>query len=467
MAAHLPTWQLVLDAAHRLGSGGRTFTRDALVREVHRLDPARGDSTIGPVIQGMTVNATGGPKSPGGTPLHRVDRGLYRLTVTSAPIEVEAAAQIAVPATTSQTHSADIALIGCVKTKLDHSAPARDLYVSPLFRQRRRYAEASGLPWFVLSSRWGLVAPDEVIATYDLYLGAQPRSYRTAWGAFVVEQLAAAVGPLADRHVEVHAGDHYRSALDAPLRSHAAVPTNPVPPAGVGETIAWYTSVLGAGPASDVAGWDLVDDETTADDDVEAPERDQGPFTRESPPANPAEAARLVAVLTDPAHRMTPGALLAAGRSQLSGPGLYSWWVDADGAADLTRGAGLPVHEGLIYAGLAGATRWPSGKRSTNTLWSRLAGMHLGGRAELSTFRRTLAGLLRGPLAMTSEDDARLTEWIHAHLQVAPVVVEDADTLGRLEDDVLAELDPPLNLQGMPRTALRARISELRRARDR
>jgi hypothetical protein len=55
-------------------------------------------------------------------------------------------------------------------------------------------------------------------------------------------------------------------------------------------------------------------------------------------------------------------------RADLRVPGLYSWWVDAAGAADLSRGLQLPVHAGLIYAGLAGATRWPSGNHSTNTL---------------------------------------------------------------------------------------------------
>jgi hypothetical protein len=47
---------------------------------------------------------------------------------------------------------------------------------------------------------------------------------------------------------------------------------------------------------------------------------------------------------------------------------------------------------------------------------------------------------------------------------VRTVRYDDRDTLGRLEELVLAEIDPPLNLQGMPRTALRTRLSRLRRA---
>jgi hypothetical protein len=61
MASGEPTWRLVLDAALRLGAGGRSFTREALLREVKRMDPDRGDATIGPTLQGMTANASGGP----------------------------------------------------------------------------------------------------------------------------------------------------------------------------------------------------------------------------------------------------------------------------------------------------------------------------------------------------------------------------------------------------------------------
>ena len=76
---------------------------------------------------------------------------------------------------------------------------------------------------------------------------------------------------------------------------------------------------------------------------------------------------------------------------------------------------------GLIYAGQAGATRWPSGKRSRNTLWGRITGMHLGGAAEFSTFRRTLAAILRLVLSLTAEDDPQLSAWINARLRVIAV----------------------------------------------
>lgn len=138
--------------------------------------------------------------------------------------------------------------------------------------------------------------------------------------------------------------------------------------------------------------------------------------------------------------------------------------MDEDGAADLARGLGLPVAPGLVYAGQAGATHWPSGRRSRNTLWGRIAGMHLGGAAEFSTFRRTLAAILGSVLPLETEDDPRLSTWISEHLRVIAVQVSDADGLGQVESTVLDTLDPPLNLRGRPPSAIRLQLTRLRRA---
>ncbi len=144
-------------------------------------------------------------------------------------------------------------------------------------------------------------------------------------------------------------------------------------------------------------------------------------------------------------------------------PGLYSWWADEQAATDLSSGLGHTIQPGMIYAGLAGATRWPSGKRSSNTLWSRIAGMHLGKRHEFSTFRRTLGAVQAHRQNSETVDEQALTQWMMAHLRVLAAPYEDADTLGRLETEVLRLLDPPLNLQGMPSTPVRRRLTELRR----
>jgi hypothetical protein len=153
-------------------------------------------------------------------------------------------------------------------------------------------------------------------------------------------------------------------------------------------------------------------------------------------------------VLSDRSRALSPQELRAGGHHDLMVPGLYSWWVDDQGAADLSRGLGLPVPDGLIYAGQAGATRWPSGQRTQGTLWGRITGMYLGGAAEFSTFRWTLAAILRPVLGLDTEDDPKLSAWISTHLGVNTVPVPDPDRLAEAETAVLDQLDPPPNLRG-------------------
>ena len=171
----------------------------------------------------------------------------------------------------------------------------------------------------------------------------------------------------------------------------------------------------------------------------------------------------LVELLQSQDAAITPSEFLGGQGAGLRCPGLYSWWVDETGAADLSRGLQHAIQPGLIYAGLAGATRWPSGKRSTNTLWSRIHGMHLGGNHEFSTFRRTLGAVLANEKGLDHIDEHRLTAWMHEHLRVIAVPYHDANSLGTLEEAVLRTIDPPLNLRGMSPTSIRARVSELRR----
>ncbi|GEN80509.1 GIY-YIG nuclease family protein [Actinotalea fermentans] len=177
------------------------------------------------------------------------------------------------------------------------------------------------------------------------------------------------------------------------------------------------------------------------------------------PPATP---DALVAALRDAGAALSPSQLRALDRRSLASPGLYSWWVDERGAADLSRGLGHPLGAGLIYAGQAGASRSRSAKPSTNTLAGRLVGMHLGGRARMSTFRRTLGSIL-WPGWGGEADEELLTRWMDDHLRVIPVPVPDGATLDALETAVLARLDPPLNLAKMTRTDLRADLTRLRR----
>lgn len=326
----------------------------------------------------------------------------------------------------------DVVLVGCVKTKLGSSAPAKDLYVSPLFRKARAYAEAAAPRWFILSAEHGLLEPETVIEPYDRRLSDTSADYRRTWGRQVLQSLRETLGSLDGLAIEVHAGSSYVDAIRDGLVRGGADVTEPLVGLGMGSRLAWY----------DVAR-PLTGVEVSA---VEAP-----------------DVQTLVERLLNLADARTPAAVLATRGEGLGEAGLYSWWVDSEGAADLTTGLGHIVRPGMIYVGLAGATRAASGRPSTNTLWGRLHSMHLKGTHEFSTFRRSLGAVLAESLGWDGIDEAQLSDWMSAHLRVVTVLVRDRNRLEALESGVLQRLDPPLNISKVPRNDLRQELSALRR----
>ena len=137
--------------------------------------------------------------------------------------------------------------------------------------------------------------------------------------------------------VEIHAGQAYRAALDAPLRirgtyDHAACRSVARPAARV-------VSRSGAGGVT-------------------------GERRRVATDAEVAAALRDL----DAKPRRVAASDWPADLPAVDQPGLYSWWIDDEGASTLSRGIGLQVAPGQIYAGLTGATRWPSGTRVKATL---------------------------------------------------------------------------------------------------
>ena len=169
--------------------------------------------------------------------------------------------------------------------------------------------------------------------------------------------------------------------------------------------------------------------------------------------------------LSDLTQAIAPRELSGPDRHLLNGPGLYSWFVDADGASDLSRGLGEPVEGGLVYVGQTGGARWPSGDASAATLPSRL-GQHARGRRSASTLRWTLGVILDAAYGRELGRE-ELTRWIAEHLKIVPVVVEDSDSLLDLERQVVEALDPPLNLDHVGLTDVRRNLKRLRAGRSR
>jgi len=360
--------------------------------------------------------------------------------------------------TTSASTSVDVMLVGCVKKKRETARPAKDLYCSALWAKRRAYVEASGVRWFILSAEHGLVDPDTLLQPYDTTLKTMSSAERRAWATEVDHQIAAKYGPLIGNLVEIHAGMDYQQHLRPLLAARGASITYPLEGLSQGRQLQWYDSAQGA---------------RTPHKPPEANAEDERPAGIQRFDNLDGLIANLTDRLLDPGVRVAAADFRSLDRSSLQQPGLYSWWADSTARSFLGRALDIDVGP-LIYVGQAGATRWPSGKPSNATLWSRITSQHLSGRITTSTFRLTLTSLLHEPLRLrVGQDDLdtaskkRLTSFITQHLSVAPIPTGNPDTLSRIEERIVTDLDPPLNLNHVDRTTpSRRRISEQRKRID-
>lgn len=133
-----------------------------------------------------------------------------------------------------------VGLVGCSAQKLAQAAPARDLYVSQLFRKASAYAEATCDRWYILSAKHGLIHPDAVIEPYDMRLGTRTGPDMTAWGALVRQQLTEALHGTDNPTLVALCGAQYRTALTGiPWASET-----PMQGMGIGRQLGYLTAEL-------------------------------------------------------------------------------------------------------------------------------------------------------------------------------------------------------------------------------
>lgn len=135
-----------------------------------------------------------------------------------------------------------IGLVGCASQKLQRPAPARELYISTLFRKASAYAELTCDRWYVLSAKHGLVRPDDVIEPYDVRLGAKTSPYVRAWAARVQGQLSEELKGMERVTLVVFAGEQYRTLLQGSAWSYEV----PLKGLGIGQQLGWLTGKLPA-----------------------------------------------------------------------------------------------------------------------------------------------------------------------------------------------------------------------------
>ena len=128
-------------------------------------------------------------------------------------------------------------LVSCVSKKRAVPAPAQDLYVSPLFLKTRAYVESRGQPWYILSAKYGLVAPEQLIEPYDLTLKQMPVAERRRWAERVMSQLQPHLDGVAE--VVFLAGQPYQEFLNPQIGRQGITVRDPLQGLKIGERMRW------------------------------------------------------------------------------------------------------------------------------------------------------------------------------------------------------------------------------------
>lgn len=102
-------------------------------------------------------------------------------------------------------------LIACSAAKLDHGAPAAQLYTGQAFKLAMAAAERAGADVVILSALHGAVDPTQQLQPYNRALAHMNTHQRKVWAGMVAQQLQQHQG----REIVVLAGKHYAAAVDA------------------------------------------------------------------------------------------------------------------------------------------------------------------------------------------------------------------------------------------------------------
>lgn len=240
-------------------------------------------------------------------------------------------------------------LVACVGQKTPNRRPAKDLYTSPWFLKARRYVEAQGTPWFILSAKRGLLHPDQPTSPYELTLNGIGVVERRAWALQVLEALL----PQLDRESTVTflAGQRYREHLTPVLEAAGVKVQVPMSGLAIGQQLAWLDA-------------------------------------NSLPSGRPADLKRFYEIMASLKSRLGGFKKLADGRALLprNSSGVYFFFDDSEPRSGSGNGPRV------VRVGTHGVS-----KGTKSTLWSRLAqhrgAARIGGGNHRGSVFRKLVGM--------------------------------------------------------------------------
>lgn len=141
----------------------------------------------------------------------------------------------------SLKHVHTVCLVACTSRKNAYPSAAEFIYRSPLFSAARRYAEGRCDEWFILSAKYGLLSPNDVIEPYDRTLLKMDDTERRAWASGVHSAIRERVR--IPSRVVFLSGQAYRQFLAPLLEADGIETAAPLSSLGIGSQVAWLQDV--------------------------------------------------------------------------------------------------------------------------------------------------------------------------------------------------------------------------------
>lgn len=104
--------------------------------------------------------------------------------------------------------------ISCGKKKQESMCRAIDMYIGNYFKAEANAAEALGGKIWILSAKYGLLSPNDVIAPYNLRLSWLSATQRKIWANNVVEQMKQAGIDFNEQAVFLCGNDYSKLLVD-------------------------------------------------------------------------------------------------------------------------------------------------------------------------------------------------------------------------------------------------------------
>lgn len=135
---------------------------------------------------------------------------------------------------------AKICLVSCVSLKDTRKAKAGDMYLSSLFKKAKEYATNKKFNcWYILSAKYGLLRPDDLIEPYEMTLNSMAKVDRCKWAKKVFLQLQEFTRPCDE--ITFLAGQRYRNDLVPLLTNRGNKVYVPLEGLRIGEQLKWLT----------------------------------------------------------------------------------------------------------------------------------------------------------------------------------------------------------------------------------